>query len=170
MRRYNHPNHARYLTFSTYKGIRLFGSDAVRTVFVDYLERARQGHSILLHAWVLMPNHAHLLVRAPSDGNLTPFLRSLKSGVARALIKRWIELDAPVLRQILDSKQRHRVWQHGGGYDRNIFSAQELDEKIGYIHMNPVRAELVDRPLDWEWSSARFWSGESNARVHCDHP
>ena len=169
MRRYNERNHARYLTFSTYKGTRLFASDRVRDVFADQLAETQTRHFVLIYAWVLMPNHAHLLVRAPVDGNLTPFLRGLKSGVARTLLRRWRSLDARILPKLLDTNQRHRVWQHGGGYDRNIISDQEFDEKVGYIHMNPVRAGLVERPLDWAWSSARFWNGDRSSPVQCVH-
>jgi putative transposase len=47
-----------------------------------------------------------------------------------------------------------RFWQAGGGYDRNIFTAEELWEKIKYIHENPVRRKLVTIATDWRWSSA----------------
>ena len=44
-------------------------------------------------------------------------------------------------------------------YDRNIYTAKELWEKIGYIHRNPVRRQLVARPEEWEWSSAADYAG-----------
>ena len=54
--------------------------------------------------------------------------------------------------------ERH-FWQPGGGYDRNIFSTKALMSVVNYIHANPVRRGLVEDPLDWEWSSARWWAG-----------
>jgi putative transposase len=51
---------------------------------------------------------------------------------------------------------RHRFWQPGGGYDRNITSIEALHGMIDYIHANPFRRELVARAKDWEWSSARW--------------
>ena len=50
-----------------------------------------------------------------------------------------------------------RFWQPGGGYDRNIWTAQELHEKIRYIHNNPVRRGLVEQAQQWRWSSYRAW-------------
>lgn len=39
---------------------------------------------------------------------------------------------------------------------------------INYIHANPVRRELVNDPLDWEWSSARFWEGRGDSPLRMD--
>jgi putative transposase len=52
---------------------------------------------------------------------------------------------------------RYRFWQRGGGYDRNIWSLGEVLEKVRYIHENPLRRGLVDRPEQWPWSSWRAW-------------
>jgi putative transposase len=48
------------------------------------------------------------------------------------------------------------VWQRRY-YDFNIFTEAKLDEKLEYMHMNPVRAGLVEKAIDWPWSSARFY-------------
>ena len=54
----------------------------------------------------------------------------------------------------LGDKRTFRFWQAGGGYDRNLWSAQAIHASIDYIENNPVRADLVDRPEKWAWSSA----------------
>ena len=50
-----------------------------------------------------------------------------------------------------------RFWLPGGGYDRNIWTAEELHQKIAYMHANPVRRGLVEDLGDWPWSSWRAW-------------
>lgn len=57
------------------------------------------------------------------------------------------------------SRTVFRFWQPGGGFDHNVFREHTLPVILAYIHENPVRRGLVDHPLDWEWSSARFWEG-----------
>ena len=52
------------------------------------------------------------------------------------------------------SDKPYQFWQDGGGYDRNLRTAEELREMLKYVHNNPVRRELVARPEDWPWSSA----------------
>ena len=168
MKRINDPNHARYITFSTYQRLDLLSTDALRNAFVDQLLRTRERHKFSLYAWVLMPNHAHLLMREPADGNIAGILKTLKLGFSKRVLRRWIELDAPILEHLTDAQGARRFWQRGGGYDRNIYTNTEFDEKIGYIHMNPVRAGLVIAPLDWTWSSARWWDGEREGQIECD--
>src|SRR4051812_17077316 len=48
------------------------------------------------------------------------------------------------------------VWQHRF-YDFNLFTPRKIEEKLDYMHLNPVRAELVRHPWDWPWSSARYY-------------
>jgi len=48
-------------------------------------------------------------------------------------------------------------WQSGGGYDRNIWSAEVVLDMIDYIHANPVRKGFVLLPADWKWSSASWY-------------
>ena len=52
-------------------------------------------------------------------------------------------------------KKVFRFWQAGGGFDRNLWSAEAVHSSIKYIEANPVRAELAKKPEDWKWSSAR---------------
>ena len=165
MRRINHLNHARYITFSTYRRLNLFGTVELRDVFRDQLEMSKSSFGFELYAWVLMPNHAHLLVRKSETGDVSGLLRSLKGTVARKIMSRWRELDAPVLDQLVDRSGKMWFWQRGGGYDRNIVSDDEFDEKVGYIHMNPVRAGLAAKPTDWDGVRRGFGVGRGMGRL-----
>jgi len=53
----------------------------------------------------------------------------------------------------------YRFWQRGGGYDRNVVEADTLYRLIQYVHANPVRRGLCQRPEDWLWSSAVDFAG-----------
>ena len=79
-----------------------------------------------------------------------------------AEIKRLLAATGSSLLQRLTVRERpgkhcFRFWQEGPGYDRNIASVKALEGSIDYIHMNPVRRGLCDRPTDWPWSSARYY-------------
>jgi putative transposase len=52
-----------------------------------------------------------------------------------------------------------RFWQEGPGYDRNLDRVDTVLAAIDYIHRNPERRGLVDRAIDWQWSSARWYEG-----------
>ncbi|HEY4328894.1 MAG TPA: hypothetical protein VGN88_04100 [Phycisphaerae bacterium] len=66
-------------------------------------------------------------------------------------------------------KREFRFWQRGGGYDRNIFSAEELHEKIHYIHQNPVKRKLVTLATDFPWSSAADYAKQRKGPLPVDN-
>ena len=123
------------------------------------LTRERLGVRVL--AWVLMPEHVHVLVM-PGEVTAARFLMALKRPVAAGLLKLWRERDDARLAMATRPDGTHRFWQAGGGYDRNIFTRAEVSEKVRYIHENPVRRGLVESPWEWAWSSARAWEGVSS--------
>ena len=54
-----------------------------------------------------------------------------------------------------------RLRQEGAGYDRNLYTEVAVENSINYIHNNPVRKGLCEKPTDWKWSSARFYARTS---------
>ncbi|MHC4975389.1 MAG: REP-associated tyrosine transposase [Planctomycetota bacterium] len=160
LKRYEEPNHARFLTFSCYRRVRLFDDDAAKDTFAEQLDLTRARTHFRLIAWVVMPEHVHLLI-VPDlpESPASKVLWHLKRGVAQSAIQHWNNRSDLVLKRITPLDGKPRFWQRGGGYDRNIYSNDELIEKIGYIHNNPVRRGLVEMPTEWKWSSARWYVG-----------
>ncbi len=169
MKRYEEPNHLRFLTFSCFEQIPLFEIDSAKEIFVDVLVAQRERCGFHLIAWVLMPEHLHLLIwpRLP-DFPVSKILWGLKRDVARRAVESMREKSSPLLEQSLNTRGQHQFWQRGGGYDRNIFSEDEIREKIDYINLNPVRRGLVDRAEDWVWSSARWYAGDRDCSIPID--
>lgn len=105
-----------------------------------------------------MPEHVHVVVYPGEVPELTSrFLQAVKEPVARKAIH-YLKNVAPAWLARVTVREgqrlRHRFWQPGGGYDRNVTSIQSLRAMIDYLHANPVRRGLVARAEDWEWSSA----------------
>jgi putative transposase len=61
------------------------------------------------------------------------------------------------------------VWQ-ARYYGFNLWSRQKLDEKLEYIHLNPVRAGLVEKAVEWKWSSARWYEIGKSAGLPISWP
>ena len=168
MKRWETPGQARYLTFSCYRRLPLFHSDKIKDAFAERLAKVVDELEFDLYAWVIMPEHVHLLLLAdPQRLMVKQITHRLKSRFAQNVIARWRELDAPILARITTPKGAFRFWQDGGGYDRNIVTPRRIVQKIQYIHNNPVARNLVRRPTDWRWSSARWYEGdrESGPRI-----
>jgi putative transposase len=156
----------RFLTFSCYRRLPLFDNDAIKDAFVETLDAARSRTRFRLIAWVVMPEHVHLMiVPLLPDHPIREILRHLKGGFANRVLRRWRQLEAPILSRITDRQAKQRFWQRGGGYDRNIRSTQEFEEKLGYIHANPVQRGLAACETDWRWSSATWYAGDHGPGV-----
>jgi putative transposase len=128
-----------------------------------------------------MPEHVHLLLWPPADkispdpnstqGRIRGILASIKQPVAEKAIQYLQEHSPEFLSRLrVHNRDRsyHRFWQAGSGYDQNVSEARALHELTEYIHLNPVRRGLVNRPEDWIWSSARDWNRLSGQLIKVD--
>ena len=162
-KRFDTPGEARFLTFSCYRNLPLFQNDANKDVFVQALRDTQQKMKFAFFAWVVMPEHVHLLLTPElPEYPVSAILKSLKQRVSKRIVSRWIQLGAPILGRITDSRAVRRFWQRGGGYDRNLISEQQVIQKAGYIHLNPIRRGLLKLPHEWRWSSAGFYKGTTD--------
>ncbi len=110
-----------------------------------------------------MPKHVHLLLSEPQPDMLADALKSLKQGVARRLLPR---MGGPLKPDFGLSGGQH-YWQKRY-YDFNIRNYSQFVEKLRYIHRNPVKAGLCERPEDWEWSSFRHYATGCEGRVEIE--
>lgn len=173
VRRINEPGHAHALTFSCFRRQPFLNRDRSRLWLLDALDRARQKHRYHLWAFVVMPEHAHVLVwPTEPEYDISKFLASMKTAVARTALA-YVRSEAPeFLPRMLDEQPNgdahYRFWQRGGGYDRNVVAPTTAWKTIDYLHANPVRRGLCDRPTDWPWSSAAAYAGVSNGPLRLD--
>jgi len=172
-RRFNDAGHAHELTFSCFKRQPLLDKNRSRLWMIDAIARARELHRFHLWAYVIMPEHVHLLLWPTRDNySISEILKSLKQSVSRKAIL-FLRHSAPRYLGRLEDRQpngtvSHRFWQRGGGYDRNLTEATTVWATIDYLHANPVRRGLCERPIDWEWSSAREYNAPGSGRLTID--
>lgn len=160
LKRFNEPNHAHVLTFSCYRRYPLLLKDRTRRWLVEALDQARSKHNYAILAYVIMPEHAHVLVYPRKEQyDIADFLKSVKQSVSRKA-KGYLLSNSPTWLQMLSVNTRRgrvfRFWQAGAGYDRNIRTTELLRKEIEYICNNPVRRRLACQPTEWTWSSASF--------------
>ena len=148
------------LTFSTFHRQPFFRTERAFQSFLDVLEAARR-QSFHLFAYVIMPEHVHLVLQVLPGVVMEDVLWQLKQPMTRRVLE-WLREDSPAALQRLadvqpSGRRTYRFRQRGGGYDRNPRTAEDVHEKITYVHENPVRRGLVTRAEDWRWSSAAPW-------------
>ena len=129
------------LTFSCYRRQPLLDRATACSVFEGELEAVRIRYGFVVAGYVLMPEHVHLLVSEPSRSSLSVAIQVLKQQTSRKLKQRGAA----------------RFWQRRY-YDFNVRNEKKRVEKLRYIHRNPVKRGLVDKPEDWFWSSFRHYA------------
>ncbi len=170
--RNDEPGDAREFTFCCYRRFPFLSKDRTREWFIESLILAREKYEIDLWAYVIMPDHVHLLLfpRDP-DLKLGPVVGEIKEAVGRKAVAYLKKHSPEWLRKITvreGKRERHRFWQPGGGFDRNANQIKTLHYMIDYIHANPVRRGLVTRPEDWHWSSAQWYAGVDQVPIEMD--
>ncbi len=118
-------------------------------LYLKFLSEYKEAFGFLLYAYVLMPNHVHLLIQTV-DVSLSKIMHRLQFRYTR------------------NFNLKYRTWGHlfQGRYkailcDRDAY----LLELTAYIHLNPVRADLVKDPADYPWSSYSSYLGRERNPV-----
>ncbi len=168
MRRIEERGAIRFLTFSCQNRQPLLADGHVCSSLLDAVDAAREMHGLLMYAWVIMPEHVHLLASPRPGQTMETSLRSIKMSVARRALALWKQQSSPILDSIRDGKGLPRFWLAGGGFDRSVRDVEELSKEVRYIHRNPVERGLVTRAEDWRWSSVRWWQGTREGEFECD--
>ena len=141
LRRFQHARCLHFVTFSCHHRDPLLVNPHSRDVFEQTLERVRRWYGFFVSAYVVMPEHVHLLISEPERAQLSVALQMLKQNSARQL----------------RPSEGGPFWQPRY-YDFNVWSEAKRIEKLRYIHRNPVKRGLVKRPEDWPWSTFRHYA------------
>jgi putative transposase len=169
LKRYYGKSDLHFITFSCYRRFALLGSARARNVFIRALKEVRKKYGFALVGYVVMPNHAHLLIGEPRIGTPTTVVHSLKLRVSKRM-RRGRRKQSSTQRTLPfrgEETELPQFWQKRF-YDFNVYSAAKRREKLEYMHRNPVTRRLVKDPKDWVWSSYSSYSGRGTPLVEID--
>ncbi len=121
----------------------IFTCDDDRREFLRRLLLAVRKYRLILHGWCLMPNHFHLLLETP-DANLSRAMHTFQSSYAN-----WFRIKYRLVGSVFQGRYKAVL----------VENTEYLLMLTAYIHLNPVRAKIVDRPEKFAWSSHRIYIG-----------
>jgi len=142
--------HAQFITFSCYKRRKLLETDPAKRIT---LGSQLATHGGLCIGFVIMPEHVHCLVWFNEPGHLSTCMDHWK-GQTSVKIKNLYRTQFSGYWSTIEESDP--AWQ-ARYYPFNVFTQKKLEEKLDYMHLNPVRRGLVTRAVDWKWSSARWY-------------
>ncbi len=145
--------YAHFVTFSVTHRRRLLDHDHPKRIVLGVLNSLLTQTGSRCVGFVLMPDHVHAIVWFPQPGQLSRFVKEWKRQSSLS-IRHWYRMEAP--RYFAECGEGERFWQPKY-YSFELYSRAKLEEKLAYMHLNPVRRGLVERAVDWKWSSARWY-------------
>lgn len=156
---------AYFITLQIVGWVDIFTRKIYRDIVIECIKYCQTKKGLNLFAYVIMSNHIHMLAQSEQD-NLSGFIRDFKHYTSQRFLevlfdghesrRDWMEI-VFAYHGKLKSKQTYQIWTHES-HAEHIFSQKFVEQKINYIHQNPVRNGLVDKAEDYRYSSARNYA------------
>ena len=140
------------------------------SVICDSLTWCRHHAGLKVYGFVIMPDHVHLLSAADNSAALQDTLARFRRFTALELLKRlkWDKVEW-AMNALNSSESGQSLWE-SGFYPVDASRADIFDQKLEYLHENPVRRGFVKEAQDWAYSSARnYWKKDWHA-MEIDFP
>ena len=158
-----------FITFSVVQWVDALSRPYYKDIVIDSIQYCQQHKGLILYAYVLMNNHVHLIASAAAEHNLSDILRDLKTYTSKTLLKEISENPR-------ESRKNWMLWLFKSAGIRNpnnkdfqfwqqdnrpieLSSNEMMDQRLDYIHQNPVKAGFVYEPEHYVYSSAADYTG-----------
>lgn len=160
-----------FLTFTVADWVDVFTRLNYRNIIIESLAFCRKNKGLKLYAWCLMTNHIHLVCSVEPPFRMTDYIRDFKQFTAKKVLhdiqtlpesrKDWMLYRFEFAGKYDNRIEKYRFWQDKS-HPVELTTNEMINERINYIHQNPVRTGLVARAEDYLYSSARNYAGLSN--------
>ncbi|MCB0502760.1 MAG: transposase [Bacteroidetes bacterium] len=157
-----------FLTFSTVGWVDLFTRRKYKDVLIESLKYCQEEKGLELYCWVIMSNHVHLIARAKEGFRLSDILRDFKKFTSKKIIKEieeqgesrreWLLRLLAYYGKINKKNSQYQVWRNDN-HPIVLYSANVIDQKMNYIHNNPVEEGIVENAEYYLYSSAKDYAG-----------
>ena len=158
-----------FITFAVVEWVDALSRRYYKDIILDSLKYCQQNKGLIIYAYVIMNNHIHLIASAKENYNLSDILRDLKKFTSKKLIEE-------IENNIQESRKRWMLWLFRSNGERNSNNEQYqfwqqdnhpicldngalIDQRLDYLHNNPVAEGIVEEPEHYIYSSARDYAG-----------
>lgn len=157
-----------FTTDTVVEWVDIFTRPVYKHIIIDSLTYCQKEKGLIIYAWVLMSNHLHMIIGSDND-NISDIIRDFKKFSSKSILNEirenrqesrsnWmLHLFKEAIKEGKKNAQ-YKFWQNGNDAQL-IYSNDFLIQKLNYIHNNPVKAEFVNMPEDFKYSSAIDYAG-----------
>jgi len=170
---------AHFVTFTVVNWIDVFTRNEYRDIFIQSLNYCVKRKGLRVHGFCIMTNHVHLIVSAHEGAKIAFIVRDLKKHTANTILKAIINNDRESKREWMlwmfermgkrnASNDKYQFWQNGY-HPVELNNVTMVEQRLNYIHDNPVRAGFVLSPEEFTYSSARNYSNKRDCVMEVEY-
>ncbi|MEM9390311.1 MAG: transposase [Bacteroidota bacterium] len=159
-----------FVTFAVVEWVDVFTRSMYKDAVVESLKFCQKHKGLVVYAWCIMTNHVHLIISSLDGFRQEDILRDLKKHTSKQLIAKIMENPQESRKNWMlwlfkeagrknSNNKNHQFWRQDN-HPIELSTNQLMDQKLTYIHNNPVEAGIVDEPESYLYSSARDYSGQ----------
>jgi REP element-mobilizing transposase RayT len=164
--KFSNPDRIYFVSFATIGWIDVFTRQIYRDVFLESLVYFRKEKGLNIHAWVVMSNHIHLIISAKDGASLSDAMRDLKKFTSFKILKEIKDNPSESRRDWMlylfakagkenSNNTNYQFWRQDNHPIELDFHSNMFEQRLNYIHNNPVEAGLVEKEEDYLYISAR---------------
>ena len=168
--KFYNPDGLYFVSFAVVNWLDVFTRNEYKNILLESLAFCQENKGMEIVSWCIMTNHVHLIFRVVGEGKPELVLGDFKRFTSKTLVKAIKENSKESRREFLldqfkkaagnsSNVTQYQFWRH----DNNpieLWSNAVIEEKVSYIHQNPVTAGLVYKAEDYVYSSAIDYAGE----------
>lgn len=159
-----------FLTFTVVEWVDVFTRKMYKDILIESLKHSINNKGLILNAYVIMSNHLHIIAHTDNDAGLSAIIRDFKKFTSKEIIK-------TIMNEKTESRKKWmiKIFKENGINNSNnkkyqfwiqknrpteLVSPKWINQKLNYIHNNPVKAGIVENADDYIYSSARNYIGK----------
>ena len=159
-----------FVTFTIVDWVDVFTRKIYKDICIESLDYCRKSKGLKIYGYVIMSNHIHLILQSETQP-LSDIIRDFKKFTAKKMLlyietsnqesrKEWMlnKFEFNAKKNLRNSK--YQVWTHDN-HAEELLTTKFIQQKLNYIHQNPIRAGIVQNDFEYLYSSARNYAGLS---------
>ena len=166
--KFSDPDGLYFVTLTIIHWIDLFTRYDYKDMIVGSLKYCQSHKGLKIHAWCIMSSHVHMIISRSGSELLSDILRDFKKYTSKSAIeliagvnesrREWLLNAFAKAAAEIKRNSNHKVWQDGN-HPVLLDTGKKIDQRLDYIHQNPVEAGIVEEPEHYLFSSARDYAG-----------
>jgi len=161
--KFHHQESAYFISFATVNWIDVFIRSKYKDILVESINYCIENKGLIVYAWVIMTSHVHLIIGTEKD-KMQDIMRDLKKYTSKSILQAIKENPSESRREWMlwmferagkrnGNNKYYQFWQQNNK-PIELFNSKIIDQKLKYLHNNPVEEGFVVEAHEYKYSSA----------------